>query len=145
MKGEKQRRSEREGESKSYNMSSDEEIVYFSASEASDGSASDIEGEDEANEDEDNESDDDYERELEEKLNDMRTKWDKKKPRTKKQNKDLVNPKKVLFSPKTVMDRFNQFMTKELKEHILKYTNMKGNNLLILMNVFINIYFRKEG
>lgn len=109
-------------------MSSDEE--------GSDVAASDIEGEeqvvleiDEGSNEEDDESESDAEKEakLKEKLENLVKEWKERMPRGKKRkDKDHPPRRKVLFSPSSIIESFNQFMTTELKELILKFTNLKG-------------------
>ena len=46
-----------------------------------------------------------------------------------KKKKDVLKGdyKKLLFNPSNILDCFNQFITTELKELLIKYTNLKGN------------------
>lgn len=79
------------------------------------------EGEEDAvvsDEDEDKEEDD--LREIE---------WTDEPISRKKKKKDVLKGdyKKLLFNPSNILDCFNQFMTTELKEILIKYTNLKGN------------------
>lgn len=109
-------------------MSSDEE--------GSDVAASDIEGEEQVvqtidegsnEEDDENRIDAEEETKLKEQLENLAKEWKERIPRGKKRkDKDHPPKRKVLFSPSSIIESFNQFMTTKLKELILNFTNLKG-------------------
>lgn len=100
----------------------------MSSDEDSDTSASDIGDEDEVL-DTDNDSDEDEE-EFRERMENLE--WKNKLLRsmkTKAKKKDIYrSSEKVLFRPppSNLLDCFNKFFPEELKDLLLKYTNMKG-------------------
>lgn len=108
--------------------------MKMASDEESDFEASDQEGEEEIiqsiddsdTEIGDNEDDDDAIRDEKLKLRLKKLKWSSEKPKRKRGEKDKYWPKKVLFSPSTIISCFNQFLTSKLKEVILKYSNLKG-------------------
>lgn len=112
-------------------MSSDEESDYFSASEGEgEGIVIQLHDRDETEDgDNDQENDDRSKDEEEDDLNKRleNLQWRVKPKRTRKKKKDVLSAQsRLLFSPTSIIDSFNQFMSSDLKELLIKYTNMKG-------------------
>lgn len=65
--------------------------------------------------------------------------WKKQLPGqwSQKKRKKKDTPRKLCelqFKPSSILDCFNQFMTIEMKEIILKYTNMEGKFIVLLFS-----------
>ena len=120
----------------SIKMSSDENDVDSLASDREGEEDIVIEKDDEVNEDdEDNEEEETFK----EKMNNLE--WKTKPDRTRKKKKDRCSPSKLLFNPSNMIDCYRQFMSSELQDLIIKYTNMMGNNFLQLIYVLISSWF----
>ena len=78
--------------------------------------------------DESDDSDDDNDEEDEiESLN-----WSKDAPKGKKTKKDILKEvTKLKFNPSSILESFDNFMTRELKQLIVDYTNLKGKLMII--------------
>lgn len=136
---------EREMRENSFKMSSDEEESEFSAS--------DEEGDEkiiQIIDDESDQSQNEYEDGSEEEDGKIRKQleelvWTNKLPASKgkkRKKKDRCPRSKLVngFEPSTVMDCFNRFMTSTIKELILKYTNLKGEESIFLPSFSLSLF-----
>lgn len=118
-------------------MSSDEETSYFTASDEGDDEIIEVderkvkESDEDYGDEEDNHDNNELRKELEE------MQWKNVFAKRKRKRKDIITtPMGLTFSPIGILDCFNQFFTNEVREVLVKYTNLKGELLPSLFLYF---------